>query len=201
MLHRILISTVVLFIACNSSTENRKDDMSALHQTIVNDTSGKQKENVKEISSSFTNVDSKAAAVFTSVINKYLELKNALADNDEPDAQKKGKELFDALSKIDKSLLPPEQKKVYEQEEEDLKENAEHIGKSKLEHQRMHFSILSESIYVIAKSFGAGRPLYHLFCSKAEDSKGAMWLSESPDLGNPYLGKGTGCIEVIEKIR
>ncbi len=61
--------------------------------------------------------------------------------------------MADALSKIDKALLTDEQKKVYEQEEDELKENAEHIGKSKIEHQRMHFSMLSEGMYTIAKAF------------------------------------------------
>ena len=62
------------------------------------------------------------------------------------------------MSKLDKSLLTAEQKRLYDGIEEELKEHAEHIAKNgdKIEHQRSYFSMLSEDVYDLAKAFGAG---------------------------------------------
>lgn len=200
------VSTAILFIAitsllsCNNSGDKQRKDMSQSHENAMHDSSNKQNENIKEILPTFTSLDSKVAASFKSIIDKYIDIKNALAANDESVSQSNAKELQSLLSSIDKSLLTPQQKKIYESEEGDLIENAEHIGKSKIDHQREHFSMLSQSMYVIARSFGGGRSLYHLFCSKAVGSDGAMWISESNDSNNPYLGNAS-CSEVIEKIK
>ena len=90
---------------------------------------------------------------------------------------------------FDKSLLTAEQKKVYDDIESDLKEHAEHIAKSKIDHQREHFSTMSTDVYDLVKAFGAGMTLYHDHCPMANDNKGAMWLSESKDIRNPYFGE------------
>jgi Protein of unknown function (DUF3347). len=194
------ISLAALFIACNSTPKSKDYRMDSLHQAAIRDSSVAKNKNVKEISPTFQNVDAKTAGLFNAVIDNYLRVKDALANSNEGDAQKTGKELYEAISKIDKSTLPGEQRNIYAPEEDDLKENAEHIGKSKLDHQREHFSMLSQSIYVIVRSFGSSTPLYHLFCSKAGNGEGAMWLSKTIDSNNPY-GKEADCTEVIEKIK
>ena len=201
ILTTVLFFTALLLIACNSAPEKKQQtDMAKVHQKAIHDTSI-ARQNIKEVSPSFTNTDAKAIAAFKVMVDKYLDLKNALANNDEGEAKKKGKELFEAISKVDISLLNDEQRKVYMQEEEDLKENAEHIGKSEIEHQRMHFSILSQGIYAIVKAFGGGRSLYHIYCSKAENGEGAMWLSDAIDSKDPYNVKDTSCFNIIEKIK
>jgi hypothetical protein len=197
LLHSCII---LLFIACNGSTE-KKNDVPVVKGDTANDSSSKQSENIKEVSATFTKVDSKISAAMDSLISKYLKIKNALANNNSDDAKVAGKEMLQALSGIDKSAFTPEERKAYGSEEDDLKENAEHIGESKIDHQRMHFSILSQSMYVIARSFGSGKTLYHFFCQKAENNEGAMWLSDSMDSANPYLGKGNECNELLEKIK
>jgi hypothetical protein len=191
---------IIFLFACNNNTHKSKDDkMDSLHAASQASPIAANK-NIKEISPTFKNVDPKTTALFNAVIDNYLQVKDALANNNEDDAKKAGQELYEAIIKIDKSALPDEQRKIYAPEEEDLKENAEHIGKSKIDHQREHFSYLSQSIYVIARSFGSDTPLYHLFCSKADNNEGAMWLSKTIDSSNPY-DKETNCTEVIEKIK
>jgi predicted hydrocarbon binding protein len=197
----ILVAGVTLFNSCKNSENKKQESMPEKSNAVTFDTSAEAK-NIKEISPTFTNINSQIASSVTLIINKYLELKNALADNNETEAREKGKELGNALSRVDKTLLNEEQKKVFAQEEAELKEDAEHIGKSKIEHQRMHFSMLSQSILTIAKAFGAGRPLYDIYCAKAENGTGAIWLSESIDHKNPYIEDAKAeCFSIQEKIK
>ena len=71
------------------------------------------------------------------------------------------------MSKLDKSLLTAEQKKLYDGIEEELKEHAEHIAKNgdKIEHQRSHFSMLSEMKEVKNPYFGSKM----ITCGTVED--------------------------------
>jgi hypothetical protein len=109
--------------------------------------------------------------------------------------------LSEGLAKVDKSFFTPEQKKVYDENEEDLKEHAEHIGKSKIDHQREHFVMLSEDVYSLVKAFGGGKTLYHDHCPMANNNKGALWISETAEIKNPYMGSSMPtCGTVEEKI-
>jgi acetyl-CoA acetyltransferase len=110
----------------------------------------------------------------------------------------------EAIKGFDKSLLAADQKKVYDAQEAGLKENAEHIANStdKIEHQRKHFSSMSEGMYALVKAFGGGKTLYHDHCPMAKDGQGAMWLSETKEIKNPYFGdKMMECGSVEEEIQ
>jgi len=133
-----------------------------------------------------------------------LHIKNALVGNSGGEAASGGKAMAEAISKIDKSLFTAEQKKIYDGIEDDLKEHAEHIGKNagNIKHQREHFAMMSEDVYDLAKAFGGGQVLYHDHCPMANDNKGAMWLSETKEIKNPYFGgKMNECVTVPEVIK
>ena len=203
----ILISLLfaVIFSACSTKNSDHSDKESKTDTSKTSppgiDTSAKIK-NIQEISPTFNNISPAVASSVKMVVDDYLAVKNALSDNNVDDARKNGKAMNTDISKVDRSLLTPDQKKIFEQEEADLLENSEHIGKTtELEHQRMHFSVLSEGTYVIVKAFGGGKVLFHMYCPKAENGEGALWLSESADDNNPYIGKGSGCDEIVEKIK
>lgn len=125
------------------------------------------------------------------IVNGYLLLKNALAAENTKDAASAGKTLESAFKNFDKSALNAEQKKAYEEIEEDAREHAEHIGANggNIEHQREHFETLSKDIYDLVKIFGSEQTLYQDFCAKYNKGKGAIWLSETKEINNPYLGK------------
>lgn len=125
------------------------------------------------------------------LITVYLQIKNALANDDTNDAAQAGKSLVDAFKKFDNSILTAEQKKSYSDIEDDAREHAEHIGANggKIEHQREHFIMLSNDMYDLAKSINMGLTLYQDLCPMANEGKGALWLSETKEIKNPYLGK------------
>jgi hypothetical protein len=98
----------------------------------------------------------------------------------------------------------PVQAKLYKDVEDDAKEHAEHIGANagNIKHQREHFDMLSKDIYDLVKAFGGGRVLYKDFCPMYNDKKGAIWLSESKTIKNPYYGKSMStCGSVQEEMK
>jgi hypothetical protein len=194
----ILMLGAALFASCKNKTED---------QSAVTDTATAAKTNdtvIKEIGPSFSNVNPKVSGYMKAIVDDYLQLKNALIDDNGSDAANAAEKMKAQLATVDKSLFTAEQKKVYDDVEEELKEHAEHIEKngSKIEHQREHFSMMSEVMYDLVKSFGGGQPLYHDHCPMANDNKGGMWLSETKEVKNPYFaGKMNDCVTVPEVIK
>lgn len=189
----ILAISAIIITACNNSgskNETEKHDMnnmgkdSTAHATALDD------KEVKTVAVTYTNVDVKIAASVKEIVDHYLHIKNALANDNGNDAAGGAKAMEATISKLDKSLLTAEQKTAYDKNEEELKEHAEHIAKNsdKIEHQRSHFAMLSEVMYDLVKAFGGGRALYHDHCPMYNDNKGAMWLSEMKEVKNPYFG-------------
>lgn len=125
------------------------------------------------------------------IVNGYLSLKNTLIADKTKEAATAGAALETTFKNFNKTALSAEQKKAFEDVEEDAREHAEHIGSNggNIEHQREHFDTLSKDIYALIKAFGAGQPLYQDFCPMYNDKKGAIWLSETKDIKNPYYGK------------
>src|SRR5690349_19771696 len=147
MLFGISTVTLIVIASCNSNSkstkENDRTEMSSDTTKKVIDTSA-----MKEVNHSFTNVDPKLSASLKTVVDHYIHIKNALVTNSGSEAADGGKEMADAINKVDQSLFTGDQKKVYDDIKDDLKENAEHIGKSSgdVGHQREHFFMMSEDV-------------------------------------------------------
>jgi len=183
----------VLFTACNSN--NKKEAQPVVGDSLMKDTmqhaAAKADKEVTVVPITFTDVDPKAAMVIKEITGDYLQIKNALANDNGSEAAAGGKAMNEAIGKLDKSLLTAVQKKIFDNTEESLKEDAEYIGKKgdKVEHQRQHFATMSEAMYMLVKAFGAGKTIYHGHCPMYNESQGgAMWLSETKEIRNPYYG-------------
>lgn len=183
---------IVLLAACNDSANQAK--------TATTDTT-----QPAPAASTATAVPSQqAASPVKEIVNGYLQLKNALANDNGNDAATAGNTMVAAFGQVDKSTLSADKKKTYEDIESDAKEHAEHIGKngSNIKHQREHFDMLSKDIYELVKTFGAGQPLYYDHCPMYNNNKGADWISEKKDISNPYLGKEMStCGTVKEELK
>ena len=97
--------------------------------------------------------------------------------------------------------ISKEQMKTYMDIADDLKENAEHIGENagKLDHQREHFVLVSKDINDLIATFGTKQKLYQDFCPMADEGKGAIWISETKEIKNPYLGAKMPTCGTIKK--
>ena len=138
------------------------------------------------------------------VVAGYLQIKNALAADNGSDAAAGGKAMVAALNGLNTASFTDAQKKSLSDMQDDLKENAEHIGENagKIAHQREHFEMLSQDMYDLVKAFPASENLYKDFCPMYNDNKGAFWLSETKEIKNPYLGKKMAtCGEIKEEIK
>ncbi|HEX5152820.1 MAG TPA: DUF3347 domain-containing protein [Parafilimonas sp.] len=138
------------------------------------------------------------------VVNDYLTLKNALANDNGSNAADAGKQMMTSLQKLDAASLNADQKKVYDDVKDDMKEHAEHISTnaSNIEHQREHFDMLSKDMYDLVKAVKPAKTLYQDHCPMYNDNKGANWLSETKEIKNPYLGKKMpDCGTVKEEIK
>ena len=124
------------------------------------------------------------------LLDKYLQLKNALTKDDSKAAATAGKDLFAALNAVSPSSIDAKNSKEYTEIADDAKEHAEHIADNsgKIAHQREHFAMLSKDVNDLVKMFGAGREIYQDFCPMFNDGKGAIWISETKDIKNPYYG-------------
>lgn len=134
------------------------------------------------------------------VIAYYLLLKNALASDNTNEAATAGGELQNALIVLGKEPMNAAHKKAYADISGDAEENAEHISKNagNIKHQREHFQSLSEDIYDFIKAFGTSQTLYKDYCPMEK----AIWLSETKNIKNPYLGKSMAtCGQVKETIK
>ncbi len=187
---------IVLFTACsngssNTASEDKKDSDVAAQNTTAQE-------------ATTTNVNDAKATPVKELVSQYLQLKNALASDNGKDAATAGSGIMNALGKVDKTAFTAEQKKVYDDVADDTKEMAEHISTNagKIEHQREHFDMLSDDVYDLVKTFGAGQRLYKDFCPMYNNKKGAIWLSETKEIKNPYMGsKMPTCGEVKEELK
>jgi Protein of unknown function (DUF3347) len=201
------ISIIALFsvAACNHKGKSSKEsDRPAMNTGTTQNTAMQPDSSITMITPTFTNLDTKLSADLKTVVDDYLHIKNALESSDGNDAANGGNAMAEAITKVDTFLFTAEQKKVYDDIERGLKGNAEQIGRNgaDIEHQRGHFSMMSEDVYTLVKAFGAGKVLYHDYCPMANDNKGAMWLSEMKEVKNPYFGgKMNSCAHVVEIIK
>ena len=140
----------------------------------------------------------------TAILVNYLELKNALVADDSEKAASIGKHLYKVLGEFGRSTVAESQKQEVDDIIEDAREHAEHIAENngKIEHQREHFEIISKDVEDLIAIVGTDRVLYKTFCPMYNEGKGAIWLSETKEIKNPYLGsKMLTCGEVQEEIK
>jgi hypothetical protein len=193
----LAVIAVTTLAACNSGNDKtadakQGDTAKAAHQQVTADTAG----------TATATVTNTAAVAIKEIITGYLQLKNAFTKDNTNDAATAGVALEAAFKNFDKTNLTVQQKKTFEDIQDDAKEHAEHIGKNggNIKHQREHFEMLSKDMADLVKAFGTGgQTLYKDFCPMYNDNKGAYWISETKDIKNPYLGKAMPTCGVVKE--
>ena len=177
----------IFFVACNNDGA-KQENSSATSETIdtkSNETTAANNSPIKAI------------------VAGYLEMKNALAKDDDKGAADAGNKMVKDFDGFDKSTLNPEQAKVFDAIQTDAREHAEHVGANagNIAHQREHFETLSEDMHDLVKATGAGEKLYYTNCPMYNNNKGGNWLSETKEIQNPYLGQAMAtCGSVTEEL-
>ena len=174
----LLMSATIGFAACSNNNDSKE-------------TSAANKDTTSQASKTNTADVQKNTGSVNDVISHYLHLKNALTSDNGSEAASAAKAINESLTKVDESGFTADQKKVYDDVKDDIKEHAEHIGANaaKIDHQREHFDLLSNDMIDLVKATGSSQTLYKDFCPMYNNKKGASWLSETKEIKNPYYGK------------
>jgi hypothetical protein len=125
-----------------------------------------------------------------SVVMAYLRLKNSLMESESNLAQKAARKLIIAFKEFDMKDFSIEEQEQLREILEDAIEQSTHISGSKLIHQREHFGPLSEDLLDLIAIAGTTKTLYQDFCPMYNEGKGAVWVSETKAIKNPYFGAG-----------
>ena len=196
------------FTSCNSQSSNKQQEPATNHDSMkdmsmdtmknMNMDTMKDMKNMKHDSMSsmmdmdkpsFKNVDASVSKYFTNITLDYLDVKNSLANDDAANAANAAAKLLGTIKHFDKSFFPAAQKKEYDKQGDAIKEQSQLIaGNNDIEIQRAAFNELSNQLYGLVKTFGSEQMLYYDNCPMAFNKKGAIWLSETKDIHNPYLG-------------
>ena len=170
-----------------SKTENHAHDNSDGHHG--NDKTPSTERNIE--------ANSQKNAATTPLLDAYFQIKNALVGDDKSGAAKGAENFLSAISKFDTSTLSADTLAAYKDIIEDATEQADHIVKSPIDHQREHFETLSTDMNDLITLLGTEKTIYVDYCPMVK----ANWLSEVKDIKNPYYGsKMLSCGKVTKQI-
>ena len=148
-------------------------------------------------------IDSKFKKQLATVVDTYIKLKDALADDDTATAQIEAVKVKESLEKVDMLLLMGDAHNEWMKALKPTKKQVDIIINSReIGTQRAAFLILSKDLSDAVKTFGidtGGKPVYLEFCPMADDNNGGFWLSYDKKIKNPFFGKEMStCGEVKE---
>ena len=137
-----------------------------------------------------------------SVYESYINLKNALVEDNTNKVSQDANTLLDNLSQVDMKLVKDKTHNHWMSLAKEIKSSATSISKTTdLKQQRSHFKHLSSHLINAVQLFGVNEKVYVEFCPMADNNNGAYWLSKEEKVINPYFGEAMlTCGEVKQVI-
>jgi hypothetical protein len=152
-------------------------------------------------------------ASFFRLMNDYYDLKDALVEWDTVKANKAAISLQNSADSLDLKELKADSNIVLTAKifATSLTNDAKGLaGEAEIEQKRRAFNIVTDELYNLVRTVRYDRQIiYHIKCPMAfKDSEEAYWLSNTPKIVNPYLGKKhpvykdkmTGCGEIVDSL-
>jgi hypothetical protein len=186
----ILILAFFLASSCNKQTDQNKTQETKDTATQMLD---------PRVEAVFANVnpevlpDSVIAPVnfrgkLNEVLLEYIQMKQALTDNDSTQALMKANQIKRTLSNLKHEKLEDKLKEKWGKESDKIEKCCKEVTLTeKIDNQRKAFSKLTDIMRDIVKDFGfKNRTIYLVYC---DDKKAGYWLVDTKDIDNPYLGK------------
>jgi hypothetical protein len=126
------------------------------------------------------------SSVFKNVIASYLELKNALTNDDGDSAAVAAEKLFAALNEMSGDNLPSQHETWTKYHQKLSRETMQIKNAGNIDAQREQFKKVSANMYAVLKSLqGNNTELFYDYCPMAK----GYWISETSAIVNPYLGQ------------
>lgn len=150
----------------------------------------------------FGELDPTLKVTFQEALVSYLDITRAIAKEDGKSAKETADKLLKMLNQIDKSKFSALQKSLYISTIEDLSFDIEHISETEsFQHQRDHIGDVGKNLFKLIKAYHANnKPLYYLFCTKANQGRGGYWISETPNSANPFFSTNNKCGAIKEEL-
>ncbi len=131
----------------------------------------------------------------------YLAIQQALANDNSKQASDAAKQMAEAITSVDMTLLQGDDHMAWMKTSGELKNILAGVIQAEgIEPVRKEFALLSEEMAATAKRFGIlGGSLYQFKCPMAFNNRGATWLQVDDKTRNPYFGAAMlQCGEVIQ---
>ncbi len=194
-----LVLAVCLLASCGDETPP------VTHHHDINE--GKTKDAKTPTTPITSNLGEVGTPKLMGVINRYYDLKNAMVATNATDARDAAQHLTLAadslLTVVSDAATSHTGLKPYLDTIIRKTILIAAVTDATCEKQRVFFEAVSNNLYRILKETdikNAG--VYHEFCPMAFNDKGAFWLSNDPDIKNPYFGKKMlECGEVIDSMK
>lgn len=198
---KIILSSlllIVVLISCNQKNK-QKQNVNTVEETEVKAEDTKAADEITEVSDAV-----KASVATEAIINGYLKIKNALANDKSKEATTAATDFVNAVlatnsEKIDSKLIDK-----YKTITESAKKQADLIvsNDGKIAEQRTHFAVLSKDITNLIATFGTDKKLYQDYCPMYNEGKNGYWISEIKEIRNPYYGSEMlSCGGMIKEIQ
>lgn len=136
------------------------------------------------------------------VFNDYINLKDALVEDDSEISKKAANDVLKSLGKIDMKLLTDKNAHEHWMSiAKEIKASASSIvGTTQIKEHRNHFKSLSSHLTLAVQLFGINQKVFKQFCPMADNNKGAYWLSLESEIRNPYFGAAMHNCGSVEKV-
>lgn len=123
--------------------------------------------------------------------DQYIALKNALVASDLKASAAAADKLKTALWQADSAELKEEAKSAWQNSSKMVSDPVSELSEATdLKSARKQFKLVSEAFTQVIETFGLeGVTAYKDYCPMADEDQGAIWLSEFPEIRNPYFGE------------
>ncbi len=127
----------------------------------------------------------------TMIYEHYINLKSAFIASDAKMVITKAKALQEELVNVNTASQYITNNKEWKLQSSTIAKTLKAmIGTQDIKLQRVNFASLSLALYKSIKTYGVlGMKTYYQYCPKANNGKGAYWLSLKEKISNPYFGE------------
>ncbi|NOX59967.1 MAG: DUF3347 domain-containing protein [Planctomycetes bacterium] len=174
-----------------SQTEESQDDSEMQDGKMAHtDSMPSPRSDMESMASLKLNIPPEFAKEFAPVLTAYLNVQEALSQDQHEPALEAAKKLQTAIGEVDMNMLAGDAHMAWMKESKGMTRAANDIaGSVDIQVARAAFALLSESMIVSTKCYGiAGEPVHRIHCPMAFGNRGGDWLQRSEKTENPYFG-------------
>lgn len=186
-MRKIFLSSILLaaiLVSCNQKNKEEQKPNPEV-ETVTKTEETEAVEEITEVSDAV-----KASISTEAIINDYLKIKNALANDKSKEATTAANDFVKAISATNSSKIDSKLVDKYATITESAKKQASLIASNdgKIVEQRIYFAVLSKDITSLIATFGTSKKLYQDYCPMYDQGKSGYWISEIKEIRNPYYG-------------